>query len=102
MLRPLVENGSRSFTLDGDALLSLNERYFCTKFKEYTGKSYKEYLREHKLSYAKRLLRSSTHSVTEIAFECGYTTTSHFNREFKAFYGETPLSMRKGAKKEPE
>ena len=76
------------------SLLSLNERYFCAKFKEYTGKSYKEYLRERKLSYAKRLLLSSTYSVTEIALECGYFTTSHFNREFKAYFGTTPLAVR--------
>ena len=81
------------------SLLSLDERYFCAKFKEYTGKSYKEYLRERKLSYAKRLLLSSTHSVTEIALECGYGTTSHFNREFKAHFGTTPLAMRRGTEK---
>lgn len=80
------------------ALLSLNERYFCTKFKEYTGKSYKEYLRERKLSYAKRLLRSSDLSVTEIALECGYATQSHFNREFKAHFDTTPLAMRQNVK----
>lgn len=80
------------------SLLSLNERYFCFKFKEYTGKSYKEYLRERKLSYAKKLLHSSSHSVTEIAFECGYGTTSHFNREFKAYFGITPLAVRKEGK----
>ena len=80
------------------AMLSLNKQYFCGKFKEYTKKSYKEYVRERKLSYAKRLLRSSDLSVTEIALECGYATQSHFNREFKAYFGIAPLTMRQNAK----
>ena len=77
------------------AVLSLNERYFCAKFKEHTGQRYKDYLRERKLAYAKLLLHSTSLSVTEIAFESGYDTTSHFNREFKAYFGTTPLSVRK-------
>lgn len=77
------------------ALAMLNERYFCSRFKEYTGKSYKEYLKELKLSYARRLLLATELSVIEISEQSGYSTQSHFNREFKDFYGTSPLKMRK-------
>lgn len=77
------------------ALLSLNERYFCKKFKEYTGRTYKEYLRHTKLRYARKLLISTSLSVLEVCERCGYNTQSHFNREFKSEYGISPLDMRK-------
>lgn len=80
------------------AVAALNERYFCTCFREYTGKTYKEYLKELKLSYARRLLLVSEMSVTEIAESSGYATQSHFNREFKNYYGVSPLKMRAGEK----
>lgn len=76
------------------SVAALNERYFCTCFREYTGKTYKEYLKELKLSYARRLLLVSEMSVTEIAESSGYSTQSHFNREFKERYGVSPLKMR--------
>ncbi len=78
------------------ALLSLNERYFCTRFKEYTGKTYKEYLRQTKLRYARKLILSTDISMTEICERCGYVTQSHFNREFKVCYGLSPRELRKG------
>ncbi len=80
------------------SLVALDERYFCTKFKEHTGKTYKEYLREIKLKYAKRLLLATELSVIEISERSGYTTQSHFNREFKEFYGVSPLKLRKSQK----
>ena len=77
------------------ALLHLNERYFCTAFHEYTGQTYKEYLKRMKLRYARRLLLATSLSVTEIAEQSGYGTQSHFNREFKTYYGVAPLMLRK-------
>ncbi len=73
----------------------LNERYFCAKFKEYTGKSYKEYLKEVKLKYAKNILTTTDFPIIEVATQSGYGSQSHFNREFKSFYGFSPLEMRK-------
>ncbi len=78
------------------ALLSLNERYFCTRFKAYTGKTYKEYLRQTKLRYARKLIMSTDISMTEICERCGYATQSHFNREFKAHFGTSPRELRGG------
>lgn len=77
------------------ALLSLNERYFCTRFKKYTGRTYKDYLRRTKLRYARKLILSTDISMTEISEMCGYVTQSHFNREFKERYGVSPRELRK-------
>ncbi len=75
-------------------LLSFNEKYFCTEFRKYTGLSFKSYLRAKKLSYARRLLLSTDISMLQVAEQSGYATQSHFNREFKAYYGISPSDMR--------
>ena len=77
------------------SVIHLNERYFCLKFKEYTGESYKEYLKNLKLRYARRLILASNYSMLEVAERSGYMTQSHFNREFKAKFGVTPTILRK-------
>ena len=86
------ENPSLS---DVASLLHLNPRYFCTLFNKYAGMSYKNYLRNVKLDYAARLIKSTNLSITEIATESGYGSLSHFNREFHSFFEMTPLAMRK-------
>ena len=73
----------------------LNPHYFCTKFREYTGKNYKQYLRGVKLRYAKRLIIATSLPMITVAENSGYTAQSHFNREFKEHYGLSPLAMRK-------
>jgi len=77
------------------ATLSLNERYFCKRFKEYTGKTYKEYLRELRLRYARRLIMRTNLPIVDICGMCGYNTQSHFTREFRARYGTAPLALRR-------
>lgn len=72
----------------------LNENYFCRLFKNSVGTSYKEYLKKLKLEYALKLIRNTNLSMTDIAEKCGYETQSHFNREFKSCFGQTPTSFR--------
>ncbi len=73
----------------------LNPGYFSSVFHQFTGKTYKKYLTELKMNYAKKLLLSGNLSVTEICYNSGYNTLSHFLREFKKYYGTTPAEMRK-------
>lgn len=72
-----------------------DKRYFCSEFKKHVGQTYKEYLREVKLQYALKLLKCTSLPVTDVAMESGYSTVSHFNREFKKFYGKSPTKVRK-------
>ena len=81
---------------------NLNASYFSNLFHQRTGKTYKQYLSELKLSYSKKLLRSSKLSVTEICFACGFNSLSNYLREFKRTYGKTPGDYRKDKQKERE
>ena len=77
------------------SVAGLNSGYFSSVFHQFTGKTYKKYITELKMNYAKKLLLSGNLSVTEICYNSGYKTLSHFLREFKKFYGETPTEKRK-------
>ncbi len=74
---------------------NLNSSYFSNLFHQRIGKTYKQYLSELKLSYSKKLLKSSKLSVTEICFACGFNSLSNFLREFKRAFGKTPGDYRK-------
>ncbi|MDQ1855358.1 helix-turn-helix domain-containing protein [Chryseobacterium sp. WLY505] len=52
-----------------------------------------EYLRKLKLNKSLELL-SSSHSLTDIAMECGFSDQSHFIRCFKENIGITTLKYR--------
>ena len=75
--------------------IPLNPQYFCTKFREYTGKSYKQYLKQTKLRYARRLVIATELPMLEVAENSGYSSQSHFSAEFREYYGIPPLDMRK-------
>lgn len=85
---------------DVAGVLHLNEKYFCRKFREYTGQKYKDYLKTMKLRYARRLILATSRPISEISSESGYGSQSHFNREFKEFYGSAPLEFRRKTQQE--
>lgn len=79
---------------DTASYLGITPNYLSEEFHSVTGKKYKEYLNEVRLMYAKRLLSSSSLSVTEICFASGFSSLSNFLRVFKAFYGTSPQAMK--------
>ena len=73
----------------------INENYLCSLFRQHMGEKYKSYLRKVKLNHAAKMVAFTNLSMTEIALKCGYSTQSHFNREFKNVFHMTPMEMRK-------
>lgn len=72
-----------------------NKNYFSTLFHSTTGKTFKDYLTELKLEYAKKLVLSSSISITEICFTSGFNSLPNFLRSFKARFNTSPGSLRK-------
>lgn len=64
--------------------------YFSTEFKKKLGVSFQVYLQELRLDFAKKLLKLSNRSVTEVCFICGFNTPSHFSQVFKKRFGKSP------------
>ena len=75
-------------------LFDTSPNYISSQFTLVTGENYKSYLKRLKLDAALKLLVLGDMSVTVVCFECGYETISHFNREFRAYYGRTPREVR--------
>lgn len=75
--------------------VSLNPQYFSRLFKRQMGSSPHTYLLSLQLNQAKTLLIESTLNVQQIAEECGFTSSTHFIRAFKAKNAVTPMVFRK-------
>lgn len=69
--------------------------YLSRYFKKITGISYNDYLNAYRLNNAGHLLRNSDITILRCAEECGYTSLRTFNRNFKDFYGTTPMQYKK-------
>lgn len=68
--------------------------YFCKIFKKYTGISFTDYLSRVRIEKAKNLLLNPNLRVSEIAYEVGFQSLTHFNRVFKRILGQSPTEYR--------
>lgn len=85
-------------TLDDVAKsVNLSPIYFHKVFSAAIGQTPYQYLLDKRLRVAKELLLFSDRSLTEIAFECGFTSQSYFNYVFKKEVGVTPRQYKKDA-----
>lgn len=81
---------------DTAAYVKISTNYLSEQFRAVTGKTYKQYITDLKLNYAKKLLLSSGIAVTEVCFACGFASVSNFLRVFKDKFGVSPQNMRRG------
>lgn len=68
--------------------------YFCKLFKKVTGLHFTEHVSRVRTEKAKNLLLNPNLRVTEIAYEVGFQSLTHFNRVFKKVVGESPTEYR--------
>ncbi|WP_378183375.1 helix-turn-helix domain-containing protein [Aquimarina sp. SS2-1] len=66
---------------------------------KYLSASLGEYIRQHKIKKAIPLILDSSNSLTEIAYETGFSDQSHFNRVFKSYFEMNPSFYRKNLNK---
>lgn len=72
---------------------------FSRFFKLRSGKTVTDYIIEIRLGHATRLLLNTTHSVSEICYDCGFNNLSNFNRIFKKKKDCSPKEFRENFKK---
>lgn len=92
----LVRNFKRKILLDEiAAVANYSPAAFCRHFKSVTNKSVFEYLNDIRIDYACKLLINRELSITQIAYESGFNSISHFNRQFRKITDGSPREYRK-------
>jgi signal transduction histidine kinase/AraC-like DNA-binding protein len=79
------------------AEIGVNERYLTKIFHDELGFSPRDYLARLRIIQAKRLLRSSDTSISDIALAVGFDDPSYFGRVFRLLTGFTPKAYREQA-----
>lgn len=72
----------------------LNPDYLNRLFKKQTGKTLKEFVIEHKMDEARKMLQVTRLPVSIIAAKVGYDNFSHFSYAYKKVTGCSPLESR--------
>jgi AraC-like DNA-binding protein/ligand-binding sensor protein len=68
--------------------------YFCKMFKKATGLTFTDYLSRVRVEKAKTLLLNPHLRISEIAYDVGFQSLTHFNRMFRKIVGESPTAYR--------
>ena len=68
---------------------------FKALFREVTGQTPAQYISMHKVEQAKELLRDPGKSITDIAYDLGWSSSNYFCAVFKKYTNISPLHYRK-------
>ncbi|QES89843.1 AraC family transcriptional regulator [Rhizosphaericola mali] len=91
----LNKNYHKNVTLaEISKLVGMPEASTSRFIKMHTGRTFVENLNEIRLGYATRLLISTTQTIAEIAYSCGFNNVTYFNRIFKKAKNYTPKEFR--------
>lgn len=75
-------------------ILYMNKHYLCHLFRQRTGATLSEYLSDRIFKKICKLLEDPMYSIEEIAYLCGFSSTSSLTRFFKNKSGVTPSKYR--------
>jgi AraC-like DNA-binding protein len=74
--------------------VNMSTFYFCKTFKKVVGINFTDYLSRLRIEKSKNLLLNPNLRVSEIAFEVGFQSLTHFNRVFKKILCQSPTQYR--------
>ena len=91
----IAQNQDRDVTLQEVArAVNTSTFYFCKVFKKATGLTFTDYLSRVRIEKAKNLLLNPNLRVSEIAYDVGFQSLTHFNRVFRKLTGFSPSRYR--------
>lgn len=96
LVQYIGEHFQNEMTLDAlGERVHLNPSYLSSLFHKHMGLTLSKFIAVKRLHYAKKLLRETSLSVTDIAFQSGFNHHTYFNRMFKKQEQISPLAYRK-------
>lgn len=73
----------------------ISSYYLSHQFKRITGFTMTDYIQMTRISNAQTMLLSTDKPITDIAFLCGFSSFSQFNRAFNKFLHQSPSAFRR-------
>ena len=67
---------------------------FSRYFKRLAGRTVTEFINEVRIGHANRMLIETDHTVSEVAYACGFESLSNFNRRFRELKEMSPREYR--------
>jgi AraC-like DNA-binding protein len=87
----IIKNFDQALTLEKAAsLANMSETAFCRFFKQRTRKTFTEFVNEVRIGHACKMLSGMEKSISDVAYECGFSNTAYFTRLFKSITQLTP------------
>jgi len=74
--------------------VNMSTFYFCKIFKKATGTNFTDYVSRVRVEKARNLLLNPNLRISEIAYEVGFQSLTHFNRVLKKILGQSPTEYR--------
>ena len=95
-LDSLGDSCEKSWRLEAMAeSCSIGRSLFAETVRKLTGDSPLEYLRRLRVKCAENLLRDTDLNITDVALDCGFSTSQLFSRIFRGFTHLTPSQYRR-------
>jgi AraC-like DNA-binding protein len=92
----IEKNYKKDLKIENVAAISgYSVSHFSRLFNSQLGISFSDYLISTRLKHVQYLLLTTEKSVTDIAFECGFSYPGNMTGSFKSKFGMTPLQFRK-------
>lgn len=82
--------------------LSISKSKLNRKIKDLTGFSPARFILNIRMQHSKVLLKDKKANISQIAYEVGFSSQTHFSTTFKSFYGITPSDYMKQNAKQDE
>jgi len=79
---------------DVAAAVGVSPRQLERLFRKHFGKSPMRYYTELRLKKARLLLHQTPMTIMQVAVACGFTSASHFAKNYRTFFGHAPRSER--------
>jgi len=79
-------------------LLDVSVSRFKFRFKKEMGVPPAEYIQRRRIEEARRRLKETKFSITQIAFDLGFSSSQYFATVFKRYTGSAPHNIRQREK----
>ena len=90
------EHLTEDFSLENvSGSMSVSPIHFHNTFKTATGKTLRDYVEEQRIKKSINMLLTTNFSLTQIAYECGFSSQSYFSYVFKRRMKVTPREYTK-------